>query len=146
MKLERILLGIFLSFLIVISATTIYSNMTSLIAQKKNEIGTLILLGSKKFSLIMVFTQIGFFVGLIGVIIGTFFATIVILLITKTNIINNLSIDLSFYGIDGFPIIFSTAYYVYIILFSILIIIVSSLLPSYFLLNKDVESLIIRNY
>ena len=146
MKLERILLGIFLSFLIVISATTIYSNMTSLIAQKKNEIGTLILLGSKKFSLIMVFTQIGFFVGLIGVIAGTFFATIVILLITKTNIINNLSIDLSFYGIDGFPIIFSTAYYVYIILFSILIIIVSSLLPSYFLLNKDVESLIRRNY
>jgi len=94
----------------------------------------------------MVFTEIGFFVGLIGVIIGTFFATIVILLITKTNIINNLSIDLSFYGIDGFPIVFSATYYFYIILFSILIIIISSLLPSYFLLKKDVESLIRRDY
>lgn len=146
MKLERISLAIFLSFLIVISATTIYSNMISLITQKKNEIGTLILLGSKKNSLIMVFTEIGFFVGLIGVIIGTFFATIVILLITKTNIINNLSIDLSFYGIDGFPIVFSATYYFYIILFSILIIIISSLLPSYFLLKKDVESLIRRDY
>ncbi len=146
MKLERISLGIFLSFLIIISATTIYSNMVSLISQKKNEIGTLILLGSKKSSLIKIFTCIGLLVGLAGIAIGTFFATVTILLLAQTNIINSLSIDLSFYGIDGFPIVFSATYYVYIILFAVLTVMLSSFLPSYMLLSKNVESLIKRDY
>jgi lipoprotein-releasing system permease protein len=146
MKLERISLGIFLSFLIIISATTIYSNMMSLISQKKNEIGTLILLGSTKSSLIKIFTCIGLLVGLIGIIIGVFFATAIVLLLAQTNIVDNLSIDLSFYGIDGFPIIFSAIYYVYIVLFAVFTVMLSSFLPSYMLLSKNVESLIKRDY
>jgi len=146
MKLERISLGIFLSFLIIISATTIYSNMMSLISQKKNEIGTLILLGSKKSSLIKIFTCIGLLVGSIGIVIGVFFATAIVLLLAQTNIVDNLSIDLSFYGIDGFPIIFSAIYYVYIILFAVFTVMLSSFLPSYMLLSKNIESLIKRDY
>jgi lipoprotein-releasing system permease protein len=146
MKLERISLGIFLSFLIIISATTIYSNMMSLISQKKNEIGTLILLGSKKSSLIKIFTCIGLLVGSIGIVMGVFFATAIVLLLAQTNIVDNLSIDLSFYGIDGFPIIFSATYYVYIVLFAVFTVMLSSFLPSYMLLSKNVESLIKRDY
>ena len=146
MKLERISLGIFLSFLIIISATTIYSNMMSLISQKKNEIGTLILLGSKKSSLIKIFTCIGLLVGSIGIVIGVFFATAIVLLLAQTNIVDNLSIDLSFYGIDGFPIIFSAIYYVYIVLFAVFTVMLSSFLPSYMLLSKNIESLIKRDY
>ena len=144
MNLERLSLSIFLSFLILISATTIYSNMVSLITQKKKEIGTLLLLGSKKNSLILIFTFIGLLVGFIGVLIGSILATLVIFLLLETNLITKLSIDISFYQIEGFPIIFDPVYFIQIVLFSIFVIIVSSFLPSYFLLNKDLESLIRR--
>ncbi|MEC9381573.1 MAG: FtsX-like permease family protein [Thermodesulfobacteriota bacterium] len=144
MNLERLSLAIFLSFLILISATTIYSNMVSLITQKKKEIGTLLLLGSKKKSLILIFTIIGLLVGFIGVIIGLLLAALAIFVLLRTDLMNKLSIDISFYQIDGFPIILYPDYFIQITIFSLLVIAISSFLPSMFLLNKDLESLVRR--
>ena len=144
MNLERLSLAIFLSFLILISATTIYSNMVSLITQKKKEIGTLLLLGSKKKSLIFIFTIIGLLVGFIGVIIGLLLAALAIFVLLRTDLMNKLSIDISFYQIDGFPIILYPDYFIQITIFSLLVIVISSFLPSMFLLNKDLESLVRR--
>ena len=144
MNLERLSLAIFLSFLILISATTIYSNMVSLITQKKKEIGTLLLLGSKKKSLIFIFTIIGLLVGFIGVIIGLLLAALAIFVLLRTDLMNKLSIDISFYQIDGFPIILYPDYFIQITIFSLLVIAISSFLPSMFLLNKDLESLVRR--
>ena len=144
MNLERLSLAIFLSFLILISATTIYSNMVSLITQKKKEIGTLLLLGSKKKSLIFIFTIIGLLVGFIGVAIGLLLAALAIFVLLRTDLMNKLSIDISFYQIDGFPIILYPDYFIQITIFSLLVIAISSFLPSMFLLNKDLESLVRR--
>ena len=146
MKLERLSISIFLMFLILISATNIYSNIVSFIIEKKNEIGTMILLGASKKSLILVFTFVGLFLGLIGTFIGALLSAATIYFITRTNIIDSLSIDVSFYQIEGFPIIFSIEYFIFISLFSIVAVIISSFIPSYLILNKDLESLIRRNY
>jgi ABC-type lipoprotein release transport system permease subunit len=132
--------------LILISATNIYSNIVSFIIEKKNEIGTMILLGASKKSLILVFTFVGLFLGLIGTFIGALLSAATIYFITRTNIIDSLSIDVSFYQIEGFPIIFSIEYFIFISLFSIVAVIISSFIPSYLILNKDLESLIRRNY
>ena len=142
MKLERYSLIIFLGFLILISATTIYSNITTFITQKRKEIGTLILLGSSRKSLILIFSCVGVLVGGVGIIFGSALSLISIYIIQNTGFINSLSLDISFYEIDGFPIIFSIKYFLNIFIFSFLMILASSFIPSYLILNKDPELLI----
>ena len=146
MKLERLSITIFLMFLIILSATNIYSNMVSFILEKKNEIGTLILLGASRKSLILIFTFVGLFLGLFGTIIGVLLSLSVLYLIINTDIINSLSIDISFYQIEGFPIIISIDYFILISISALLAVFVSSLIPSLLVLNKDLEPLIRRNY
>jgi len=146
MKLERLSISIFLMFLIILSATNIYSNMVSFIIEKKNEIGTLVLLGASKKALIIVFTLVGLFLGLIGTLIGCIASGIVIYLIINTAIVDSLAIDISFYQIEGFPILFSSEYFILISLFSLIAVLLSSFIPSYLMLGKDLESLIRRNY
>lgn len=142
MKLERYSLIIFLGFLILISATTIYSNITTFITQKRKEIGTLILLGSSRKSLILIFSSVGVLVGGVGIIFGSALSLISIYIIQNTGFINSLSLDIAFYEIDGFPIIFSIKYFLNIFIFSFLMILASSFIPSYLILNKDPELLI----
>ena len=146
MKLERLSISIFLMFLIILSATNIYSNMVSFIIEKKNEIGTLVLLGASKKALIVVFTLVGLFLGLIGTLIGCILSGIVIYLIINTSIVDSLAIDITFYQIEGFPILFSSEYFILISLFSLIAVLLSSFIPSYLMLGKDLESLITRNY
>ena len=146
MKLERLSITIFLMFLIILSATNIYSNMVSFILEKKNEIGTLILLGASRKSLVLIFTFVGLFLGLFGTIIGVLLSLSVLYLIINTDIINSLSIDISFYQIEGFPIIISIDYFILISISALLAVFVSSLIPSLLVLNKDLEPLIRRNY
>tara|TARA_B100001996_G_C18656177_1_gene591303 strand:- start:183 stop:1346 length:1164 start_codon:yes stop_codon:yes gene_type:complete len=146
MKLERLSITIFLMFLIILSATNIYSNIVSFILEKKNEIGTLVLLGASRKSLVLIFTFVGLFLGLFGTIIGILLSLSVLYLIINTDIINSLSIDISFYQIEGFPIIFSAEYFILISASALIAVLVSSLIPSLLVLNKDLESLIRRNY
>ena len=145
-KLERLAIGLFLMFLIILSATNIYSNIVSFILDKKNEIGTLILIGASKRSLTLIFTTIGLFIGIVGTFIGALLSFIVIFVIINTDIINILGLDISFYRIDGFPIIFSIQYFLLISFLSISAVIISSFIPSYIILNKDLETLIRRDY
>jgi len=146
MKLERLSISIFLMFLIILSATNIYSNIVSFIVEKKNEIGTLTLLGASKKNLVTVFTLVGLFLGLVGTLIGCILSGITIYIIINTGVVDSLAIDISFYQIEGFPILYSIEYFIYISLFSLIAVLLSSFIPSYLILNKDLESLIRRKY
>ena len=146
MKLERLLISMFLMFLIILSATNIYSNIVSFIVEKKNEIGTLTLLGASKKNLVTVFTLVGLFLGLVGTLIGCILSGITIYIIINTGVVDSLAIDISFYQIEGFPILYSIEYFIYISLFSLIAVLLSSFIPSYLILNKDLESLIRRKY
>ena len=146
MELERLAIGVFLMFLIILSATNIYSNIVSFIVEKKSEIGTLVLLGATKKSLIIIFTLVGLFLGIVGTLIGILTSGFLIYLIIEKNIIDTLAVDISFYQIEGFPILFLVEYFVIISLFSILAVLVSSLIPSYVILNKNPETLIRRDF
>ena len=145
MKLERVSLAIFLSFLILIASTTIYSNTTSMIFQRKSEIATLLILGAKKNHILIVFILVSFALSFIGYFFGTILATISTNLLASQEIIDLFDINLSFYGIEGFPIIFSYSYFIIISLFTFFMIFTASFLPTSFYLNKNVEELIVRD-
>ena len=142
MKLERFSLAIFLSFLILISATTIYSNTLSMISLRKNDIATLMTLGASKNSIMKIFTITNFLVAFIGYLLGLLFSLIVMFLLLNSNLIESFSIDLSFYGIKGFPIVFSKFYLLIITGFVFIITFLASYLPAKFYLSKKAEYLI----
>ena len=145
MKLERVSLGIFLSFLILIASTTIYSNTTSMIFQRKSEIATLLVLGAKKNYILAVFVLVSFVLSFIGYFFGSILATILTNLLARQEIIEILDINLTFYGIEGFPIIFSYSYFIIISLFTFFMISIASFLPTSFYLNKNIDELIMRD-
>ena len=142
MKLERFSLAIFLSFLILISATTIYSNTLSMISLRKNDISTLVTLGASKNSIMKIFTITNFLIAFIGYLLGLLFSLIVMFLLLNSNLIESFSIDLSFYGIKGFPIVFSKFYLLIITGFVFIITFLASYLPAKFYLSKKAEYLI----
>ena len=144
MKLERISLGVFLSFLILISCTTIYSNTNTMIFQRKEEIATLLILGAKKKDILIVFVLTNFFISLIGYLVGSLIAYAATKILDNKNLIDTLGVNLSFYGIDGFPIIFSTYYFNMISVFSFILIILATFLPTTFYLRKNIDDLIVR--
>ena len=88
MKLERVSLAIFLSFLILIASTTIYSNTTSMIFQRKSEIATLLILGAKKNHILIVFILVSFALSFIGYFFGTILATISTNLLASQEIVD----------------------------------------------------------
>ncbi|NSW73899.1 ABC transporter permease [bacterium] len=145
MKLERVSLGIFLSFLVLIASTTIYSNTTSMIFQRKSEIATLLILGAKKNYILAVFVLVSFLLSFIGYFFGVILAKISTNLLASQEIIDVLDINLTFYGIEGFPIIFSYSYFIIISLFTFFMILVASFFPTSFYLNKNVDELIMRD-
>ena len=145
MKLERVSLGIFLSFLVLIASTTIYSNTTSMIFQRKSEIATLLILGAKKNYILAVFVLVSFLLSFIGYFFGVILAKISTNLLARQEIIDILDINLTFYGIEGFPIIFSYSYFIIISLFTFFMILVASFFPTSFYLNKNVDELIMRD-
>ncbi len=145
MKLERVSLGIFLSFLILIASTTIYSNTTSMIFQRKSEIATLLILGAKKKYILAVFVLVSFVLSFIGYFFGSILAMILTNLLARQEMVEILDINLTFYGIEGFPIIFSYSYFIIISLFTFFMISIASFLPTSFYLNKNIDELIMRD-
>ena len=145
MKLERFSLGIFLFFLILISSTTLYSNTVSMIFQKKSDIATLISLGATNKQVVLVFLITNLLIALCGYLLGVILVVLTTYLLINTNLIEILNINLTFYGIEGFPIIFSLEYFFYISFFSLLIIIFATYLPTKNYLGKNIRNLINRN-
>jgi len=145
MKLERFSLGIFLFFLILISSTTLYSNTVSMIFQKKSDIATLISLGATNKQVVLVFLITNLLIALCGYLLGVILVVLSTYLLINTNLIEILNINLTFYGIEGFPIIFSLEYFFYISFFSLLIIIFATYLPTKNYLGKNIRNLINRN-
>ena len=145
MKLERFSLGIFLFFLILISSTTLYSNTVSMIFQKKSDIATLISLGATNKQVVLVFLITNLLIALCGYLLGVILVVLTTYLLINTNLIEILNINLTFYGIEGFPIIFSLEYFFYISFFSLLIIIFATYLPTKNYLGNNIRNLINRN-
>ena len=103
------------------------------------------ILGAKKNHILIVFILVSFALSFIGYFFGTILATISTNLLASQEIVDLFDINLSFYGIEGFPIIFSYSYFIIISLFTFFMIFTASFLPTSFYLNKNVEELIVRD-
>ena len=113
-----------------------------MISLRKNDIATLMTLGASKKSIMKIFTITNFLVAFTGYFFGLLFSLIVTFLLMNSNLIESFSIDLSFYGIKGFPIVFSKSYLLSITVFVFIITFLASYLPAKFYLTKKVEYLI----
>tara|TARA_B000000441_G_C21510366_1_gene214618 strand:- start:139 stop:495 length:357 start_codon:yes stop_codon:yes gene_type:complete len=113
-----------------------------MISLRKNDIATLMTLGASKNSIMKIFTITNFLVAFIGYLLGLLFSLIVMFLLLNSNLIESFSIDLSFYGIKGFPIVFSKFYLLIITGFVFIITFLASYLPAKFYLSKKAEYLI----
>jgi putative ABC transport system permease protein len=113
-----------------------------MISLRKNDIATLMTLGASKKSIAKIFTITNFLVAFIGYLFGLLLSLVVTFLLINSNLIESFSIDLSFYGIKGFPIVFSKSYLLTITGFVFIITFLASYLPAKFYLSKKVAYLI----
>jgi lipoprotein-releasing system permease protein len=70
MKLEKIVMFIILVVMILVAAFSITANLIMVVIDKKQEISIIKSMGSNNFSIKKIFVMQGFFVGLIGLILG----------------------------------------------------------------------------
>ncbi|MGM0596754.1 MAG: FtsX-like permease family protein [Myxococcota bacterium] len=70
MKLEKIVMFIILVVMILVAAFSITANLIMVVIDKKQEISIIKSMGSNDFSIKKIFVMQGFFVGLIGLILG----------------------------------------------------------------------------
>lgn len=70
-KLEKVVMAAILTLVVLVAAFGISSTLVMTVIEKTREIGTLMALGTRRFSIMAIFVINGFLVGLFGVIAGT---------------------------------------------------------------------------
>lgn len=80
MKLEKLIIFIVISMIILIAAFNIVSSLIMMIVEKKREIGILMGMGASTRSIVAIFMLNGIIVGFIGSTLGTFFGVTLCLL------------------------------------------------------------------
>jgi lipoprotein-releasing system permease protein len=75
LRMERIVIGLFLGIAALITCFSVVSVMTLLVSQKRKEIGLLRALGFSELSLKKLFLQIGIFLSGLGIVLGVLIGT-----------------------------------------------------------------------
>lgn len=127
LKMERILIGVFLGMAILIAAFTILTVLALLIIQKRKDIGTLMSFGISSQKASYIFTQLGFYLTFIGISSGTILG-LILCFILKTFPILKLPADI--YYDSKVPVSVQFSFVFGIIIFSLLIAFIGSYLPS----------------
>lgn len=87
LKMEKLMISFFLFLAILIGCFTIVTVLVLLATQKRKDIGILLTLGMKKKDLIRVFSQIGFLLSGVGVLLGFLAGIAICLVVAKTQFI-----------------------------------------------------------
>jgi len=143
LKVERNVMFLILTLIIIVAAFNIISGLTILIKNKTKEIAILKCLGLSNFSIRKIFFLTGFTIGFFATITGIIFGIIFSLYIENIRIflseVLNINIFPSdIYILDKMPSEISFISISIIFLFSILITTISSLLPAYSISKKNI--------
>ena len=143
LRLERIVIAIFLGFIILVAALNIVSTLTMLVMEKNRDIAIFRAMGATRRSIKRIFILDGMMIGTIGTLLGSF-AGLGICYILETNqfVRNLIPFDNKVYPISEFPVKIEPLYFVMVAVFSLLICFIATLYPSYQASKKDpVEAL-----
>jgi len=143
LRLERMAIGIFLGFIIVVAALDIVSTLTMVVMEKSKDIAILRAMGATRGGIMKVFVIDGMIIGLAGTALGTVLGFLVLWLIKTNEFVKGLiPFDPTVYPISEFPVKLEPLYFVTVAAVTLLICLVATLYPSFQASRKDpVEAL-----
>ena len=128
MEMEKKALFLVLLLIILVASLNIISSLLMTVMSRRSEIALLRTLGASKWEIKRIFFKLGIIIGASGIIAGTIFGFIGIWVL-KTFDIVSLSVDV--YGFSKLPVDLTTTDFISIIIGTIIIVILSSLYPSF---------------
>lgn len=132
LRLERMAIGIFLGFIVLVAALNIVSTLTMLVMEKKRDIAVLISMGARKSGIRRIFVYDGMIIGTVGTLLGTLFGYLICRFLETSNFIKEaIPFDDNVYPISEFPVRIEPVYFLIVAASSLLICFLATLYPSY---------------
>jgi len=128
LKLERIMIAILLTCIIIVAAFGIISSLSMLVIEKKRDISILKTMGATKTKIMKIFIFNGLIIGLSGVIAGEFIGWLLCVLLKKYKFIE-LPVDV--YSLTTLPVKMIVTDFIWIGIVALLISVGATLYPSY---------------
>ncbi len=143
LKLERIAIGIFLAFIILVAALDIISTLTMVVMEKNRDIAILKAMGASRNSILNIFLTEGMIIGIVGTTIGTILGYLICYLLKTSDFIKSLiPFDPQVYYVSEFPVRIEPIYFFGVAFTSLIICLIATLYPSFEASRKDpVEAL-----
>ena len=132
LRLERMAIGIFLGFIVLVAALNIVSTLTMLVMEKKRDIAVLMSMGAQKSGIRRIFVYDGMIIGTVGTVLGTLFGYLICRFLETSNFIKEMiPFDDNVYPISEFPVRIEPSYFLVVAVSSLLICFLATLYPSY---------------
>jgi len=132
LRLERVAIGIFLGFIVLVAALNIVSTLTMLVMEKKRDIAVLISMGARKSGIRRIFVYDGMIIGTVGTLLGTLLGYLICRFLETSNFIKEaIPFDDNVYPISEFPVRIEPVYFLVVAASSLLICFLATLYPSY---------------
>ncbi len=143
LRLERIAIGVFLGFIILVAALDIVSTLTMVVMEKGKDIAILRAMGATRGGIMRIFITDGMIIGFIGTFLGTVGGLGICYLVKTSDLVKQLiPFDTQVYPVSEFPVKIEPLYFLSVAFFSLLICFLATLYPSYQASRKDpVEAL-----
>ncbi len=143
LRLERLVIAIFLGFIILVAALNIVSTLTMLVMEKNRDVAILRAMGAKKKAIKRIFIIDGMTIGIIGTLLGSVSGLGICYILKTSEIVRKLiPFDNKVYPISEFPVKIEPLYFITVAVCSLLICLIATMYPSSQASKKDpVEAL-----
>ncbi len=132
LRLERMAIGIFLGFIVLVAALNIVSTLTMLVMEKKRDISVLMSMGARKSGIRRIFVYDGMMIGGFGTGLGTLSGYAICRFLETSNFIKQvIPFDDNVYPISEFPVKIEPSYFAVVALGSLVVCFLATLYPSY---------------
>ena len=147
LKVERTVMFIILSLIILIAAFNVVTSLFILVKNKTKEIAIMRTIGLSRSGIMRIFILIGSIVGISGTLVGTLCGYIITINLENIRSLLNNQFGLNLfppqlYYIDQIPTDIQTAQILYIVVFSILVSICATIYPSYAASRLEIKGIL----
>ena len=147
LKVERIVMFIILSLIILIAAFNVVTSLFILVKNKTKEIAIMRTIGLSRSGIMRIFILIGSIVGISGTLVGTLCGYIITINLENIRSLLNNQFGLNLfppqlYYIDQIPTNIQSTQILYIVFFSIIISILATIYPSYAASRLEIKGIL----
>lgn len=139
LNMEKMAMGGFLFFTVMIASFSIFTVLSLLISQKKKDIGVLLTIGYSRKQVTRVFTQMGLLLSVVGSVLGAVAAVFVGTVLKNYGLLN---LPADIYYDHEVPIRMDAYLIVAVVLISVCLAYLGSWIPSRWSTNEDVVELL----